>query len=97
MARKRRKLDSGKPLTAELPEAPGREVGGNNSTSLGEQHPPAKLPILAVEACAPTNEEVPLILVVEPLAPTWARHIVRYLQTGELPEEQEEAERVAWG
>jgi hypothetical protein len=36
MARKRRKLDSGKPLPAELPEAPDREVGGNNSTSLGE-------------------------------------------------------------
>jgi hypothetical protein len=42
MARKRRKLDSGKPLPAELPEAPSREVGGNNSTSPGEQHPPAE-------------------------------------------------------
>ena len=31
MARKRRKLDFGKPLSAELPEAPGRELGGNNS------------------------------------------------------------------
>ena len=41
------------------------------------------------------NKEMPLILVVEPQAPSWARHIVHYLQTGELPEEQEEAERVA--
>src|SRR3954467_5521032 len=38
---------------------------------------------------------MPLALVVEPQAPTWAQQIVRFLQTGELPEEQEEAERVA--
>src|SRR3989337_3046662 len=31
MARKRRKLDSGKPLPAEPPEALDRELGGNNS------------------------------------------------------------------
>jgi hypothetical protein len=30
MARKRRKLDSSKPLPAELPETPDREVGRNN-------------------------------------------------------------------
>ena len=29
-----------------------------------------------VEACAPTNEEVPLVLVAEPAAPAWARLIV---------------------
>ena len=39
--------------------------------------------------------DVPLILVVEPQAPAWAQHIVHFLQTGELPEEQEEVERVA--
>ena len=39
---------------------------------------------------------MPLVLVVEPQAPAWAQQIVRFLQTGELPEEQEEAERVAW-
>jgi hypothetical protein len=38
--------------------------------------------------------EIPLILVVEPQAPTWARHIVHYLQIGELPEDPEEAEGV---
>ncbi len=38
---------------------------------------------------------MPLVLVAEPQAPAWAQQIVRFLQTGELPEEQEEAERVA--
>ena len=38
---------------------------------------------------------MPLVLVVEPQAPAWAQHTVRFLQKGELPEEQEEAERVA--
>ena len=95
MAKKGRRLDSGKPLPAELPEALGRELGRNNSTSIGELHRPAKLPVFAVEACAPVNEEVPLVLVAEPQAPTWARYIVHFLQTRELFEEQAGAERVA--
>jgi hypothetical protein len=95
LARKRRKLDSDKPLPAEPPEAPGRDLGGNNSPSISDLHHPARPPVPAVEECAPTNEEVSLVLVAEPLAPTWARHIVHFLQIGELPEEQEEAERVA--
>ena len=41
------------------------------------------------------SEDKPLFLVVEPQAPAWAQHTVRFLQTGELPEEQEEAEKVA--
>ena len=49
----------------------------------------------AYEAGAPAAEEVPLVLVAEPQAPTWARHIVRFLQTGELPGDQDEAEKVA--
>src|SRR3990170_6995514 len=36
MASKRRKLNSGKPLPVELPEAPSRELGGNNSPSINE-------------------------------------------------------------
>jgi hypothetical protein len=87
MARKRRKLDSGKPHPAGPPEVPGRELGGNNSPSISELHHPVKPPVPAVEKCALANEEVPLVLVAEPLAPTWARHIVHFLQTGELPEE----------
>ena len=50
---------------------------------------------LAVETAAPMAEETPLVLAVEPLAPAWAQHTVQFLQTGELPEEQEEAEKVA--
>ena len=62
---------------------------------VAELHPPARPPVPAVEECALTNEEVPLVLVAEPQAPTWARHIVRFLQTGELPGDPDEAEKVA--
>ena len=48
-----------------------------------------------MEIAAPIAEEMPLVLAVEPQAPAWAQHTVRFLQTGELPEEQEEAEKVA--
>ena len=36
-----------------------------------------------------------MVLAVEPQAPAWAQHTVHFLQTGELPEEQEETEKVA--
>ena len=55
------------------------------------QPTPAGRPALAVETGAPMAEEMPLVLAVEPQAPTWAHHAVNFLQTGELPEEQEEA------
>src|SRR4051812_35424160 len=61
----------------------------------GERQAPAKTQILAVEADVPAAADTPLVLVVEPQAPTWVQQIVRLLQIGELPEEQEEAERVA--
>ena len=95
MARKRRKLDSGKPLSLEPPGAPGRDPARNNSPLLAGPHPPAGPMVPANEEHAPVVEEVPLVLVAEPQAPTWARHIVHFLQTRELPDEQEEAERVA--
>ena len=47
---------------------------------------------MAVEAAALVAEEMPLVLVIEPQAPAWAQHTARFLQKGELPEEQEEAE-----
>ena len=47
------------------------------------------------EACAPAVEEVPLVLVAKPQAPTCARRTVHFLQTGELPKDQDEAERVS--
>ena len=61
----------------------------------GEHQAPAEPHVLAVEADVPAAADVPLVLVVEPQAPAWAQQIVHFLQTGELPEEQEEAERVA--
>ena len=48
-----------------------------------------------MEATVTAAEEMPLVLAVEPQAPAWAQHTVRFLQIGELPEEQEEAEKVA--
>ena len=70
MARKRRKLDYGKPLSVE-PSTPGRDPAGNNSPSIAGLHPPAEPLFLAVEERAPANEEVPLVLVAEPQAPSW--------------------------
>ena len=57
--------------------------------------PPAGPMDPGYEAGAPAAEEVPLVLVTEPQAPTWARHIVHFLQAKELPSDQDEAERVA--
>ena len=94
MAQKRRKLDYGKPLPVE-PSAPGRELAENNSSQPAGPPPPAGPMDPANEAGAPAAEEVPLVLVAEAQAPTWARHIVHFLQTGELPGDQDEAERVA--
>ena len=78
-------MDFGKPLTVEPPGAPGRDPAENNSPSLAGPHPPARPMVPTKEKCAPEDEEVPLVLVAEPQAPTWARHIVHFLQTGELP------------
>ena len=50
MARKRRKMDSGKPLPVEPPGAPGRDPAGNNSSSLAGPQPP-------VGHMVPANEE----------------------------------------
>ena len=57
----------------------------------GERQAPAKPQVLAVEADVPAVADMPLVLVVKPQAPAWAQQIVRFLQTRELPEEQEEA------
>ena len=73
-------------------DAPNRFCSGK---LVGERQAPAELQVLAVEADVPAAADVPLVLVVEPQAPAWAQQIVHFLQTGELPEEQEEAERVA--
>jgi hypothetical protein len=95
MARKRRKLDSSKYIPAEPPEASGRNVAGSSPVPRSEQLPPSEPQVAAVEMSDPANGVTPLILVGEPQAPTWAWHIVHFLQTGELPKDPEEAKRVA--
>ena len=50
---------------------------------------------MAVETAAPAAEEMPLVLAVEPQTPAWVQRTIHFLQIGELPEEQEEAEKVA--
>src|SRR6187399_2819103 len=55
---------------------------------------PAEPQVLSVEADVPAAAQVPLVLVVEPQSPAWAQQMVQFLQTGELLEDQEEAERI---
>jgi hypothetical protein len=88
-------LSTGKYFPVELPKATSKDVAGSNDAAVIERLPHAEPQVLAAEASAPTAEEMPLVLVAEPQAPTWAQQIVRFLQTGELPDEQEEAEKVA--
>ena len=89
MGQNRRKMDSGKPLPIEPLGASGRDPTRNNSPSIVGLHPPTGPLVPVFEEYAPVNEEVPLVLVTEPYSPTWARHIVHFLQTGELTGEQE--------
>lgn len=91
---KRRKSGPGKYFPAELPGATGKEVAGDPKLA-GEQHALAGPQALAVETTTPTTEDMPLVLAVEPQAPAWAQHTLQFLQTGELPKEPEEAEKVA--
>ena len=91
---KRRKTSPGKYLPAELPGAAGKEVAGYPKLAEG-QLPPTGPQALTVEEAAPATEDVPLYLAIEPQAPAWAQPTVYFLQIGELPEEQEEAEKVA--
>ena len=78
-------MDSDKPLPVEPFGARDRDPTGNNSLLIAGLHPPAGPLVPTVEERAPANEEVLLVLVAEPQAPTWARQIVHFLQTGELP------------
>lgn len=73
---------------------PARKLLGTPSFPW-EQQPPAGPQALVVEIVAPTEEYMPSVLAVEPQAPAWAHHTVHFLRTGELAEEQEEAEKVA--
>ena len=79
---------------AELPGAAGKEVARYPKLAEG-QLPPTGPQALTVEAAAPKAKDEPLVLAVEPQAPAWAQRIICFLQTGELPEQQEEEEKVA--
>ena len=65
MARKRRKLDYGKPLPIE-PSAPGRDPAGNDSLQPAGPPPPAGPMDPMNEAGAPAAKEVPIVLVAKP-------------------------------
>src|SRR3954463_4790746 len=65
---------------------PGKLAGGSPA--------PAEPEVLAVEAEVPAVALMPLVLAVEPRAPAWAQQIVRFLQTGELPDDPEEIEKI---
>ena len=82
---KRRKSGPGKYFPAELPGAAGKDVAMDTEPAMGQQTPAGRR-ALAVETAAPIAEEMPLALAVEPQAPAWAQHTIRFLQTGELPE-----------
>ncbi|XP_020184009.1 uncharacterized protein [Aegilops tauschii subsp. strangulata] len=92
---KRRKLNTGKYFPTELTEAADNDIAGNKDKLAGEQQAPAGTRVLAIEASAPAADDMPLVLVVEPQALAWAQQIVLFLQIGQLPEDQEEAERVS--
>ena len=91
---KRRKSGPDKYFPAELPGAAGKDVAADSEPAEGRLAPVGRQ-ALAVEMAAPMEEEMPLVLAIKPRAPAWAQHTVQFLQTGELPEEQEEAEKVA--
>ncbi|KAI4996920.1 hypothetical protein ZWY2020_052262 [Hordeum vulgare] len=95
-----RKLNSRQYFPAQLPKAVGNnlaggEVDGDNAKPIEGQETPTEPQVLAVETNAPAVEDIPLVLVVEPQASAWVQNIVQFLQTRDLPEEQEEAEKLA--
>ena len=78
---KRRKSCPGKYFPAEPPGAAGKDATVDAEPAK-EQLAPAGRQALAVEITAHMAEEMPLVLAVEPQAPAWAQHTVRFLQTG---------------
>ena len=70
---KRRKTSPSKYLPAEPPGTAGKDVAVHTEPAQ-EQLAPAGRQALAVETAAPMAEEMPLVLAVEPQAPSWAQH-----------------------
>ena len=87
---KRRKANTDNYFLAELTSthpgsmmpATSKILAGKQLTPAGpealavEPQAPAGLSVPAIEKCAPAEVEEPLVLVVEPQAPTWARQLV---------------------
>ena len=72
---KRRKSGPDKYFPTELPKAVGKDVAGDTEPATGRLAS-AEHQALAAETAAPVVEETPLVLSVEPQAPTWAQHTV---------------------
>ena len=72
---KRRKLRPGKYFPTKHPGAAGENIAVDAEPAMG-QPTLAGRQALAVEATSPAAEEMPLVLAVEPQAPTWAQHTV---------------------
>ena len=75
---KRRKSGAGKYFPAELPGAAGKDVAGDTEPALGGLTL-AEHQAFGLEMATSLAEEMPLVLAVEPQAPAWAQHTVRFL------------------
>ena len=75
---KKRKQDVDGYFSAELPVAVKKADTIDKPPFASEQQHPASQ-ILVVKASAPAEEEMPLVLVIEPQAPAWAQPIVQFL------------------
>ena len=76
---KRRKSGPGKYFPSEPPGAIGKGTAADDEPAR-EQLSPAGRQALAVETVAPMAEEMPLVLAVEPQAPAWAQHTIRFIK-----------------
>ena len=68
-------MNSSKYFPAELPEATGKDVVGDNDKLAGKQQACGRNQVLAIEVSAPAAEERPLVLVIELQDPAWQREL----------------------
>ena len=78
---KRRKLGPSKYFPSEPPGATREGTVADASLAAGLPTPVGP-EAMVVETAPPAAEEMPLVLAIEPQAPAWAQHTVRFLQTG---------------
>ena len=65
-------MNTGKYFLANLPEVASKDVVGNNDKLVGEPHTPVGIQVLVTEARALAAKDMPLFLLIEPHAMTWA-------------------------